>query len=191
MKALLYWGGVAILGLLLGLGSVVPGLMLGNPATTLNSGPWVTTLAAGSTDADMYTRARVALFGLLALSKEETMYYRASSDSAGERLSGDCTYVVEGADLAAHWWAITAYRLDGFLIPNDAGIYSFARTTVERGADGRYVVRLSAERQEGNWLPVKAGDDFDLTARLYNPEASVYSAPQEAELPSIVKESCR
>ncbi|ABS62464.1 protein of unknown function DUF1214 [Parvibaculum lavamentivorans DS-1] len=191
MKPVLYWGGILAAGLLLGLVSVVVGLRVGNPAITLSSGPWTTTLSAGSADADMYTRARVALFGLLALNKEETMYYRTATDSAGEPLSGDCIYVLEGGDLAAHWWAITAYGLDGFLLPNEPGIYSFSKTTVKRDAAGRYTVRASAEPQAGNWIPLRAGEPFDLTARLYNPEPSVYSAPQSAALPTIVRESCQ
>jgi hypothetical protein len=191
MKKILYWGGVAVLGVAIGLASVAFALKVGNPSTTYKSGPWFTTLGAGNENADMYTRARVALFGLLALNKEETMYYRTGTDSAGETLSGSCTYVVEGRDLPARWWAITAYAPDNFLIPNDAGIYSFAKTTVKREADGHYIVRISSEKQEGYWLPVKAGENFDLTARFYNPEASVYAAPQSVELPTITREGCK
>ncbi|MFZ2466787.1 MAG: DUF1214 domain-containing protein [Parvibaculum sedimenti] len=139
----------------------------------------------------MYTRARVALYGLLALDRKETMYYTASTDDAGKPLSGDCTYVVEGKDLAARWWSVTAYGPDSFLIPNEANVYSFAKTTVKREADGHYIVRVSADRQEGNWLPVKRGQSFDMTARFYNPDAEVSAAPASAELPRITKESCK
>lgn len=190
MKQFLYWGSALILAVAIGLGSAFWAVKRGAPGT-IAAGPWETGMSFGSADADMYTRARVAVFGLLALDKRETMYYTAIRDSAGGRLSGDCTYAVEGRDLAALWWSITAYGPDSFLIPNEANIYSYAMTTVKREPDGRFVIRVSADRQEGNWLPVKAGERFDLTARFYNPDVSVYDAPANADLPRIVKESCK
>lgn len=191
MKQLAYWGGMVLLGIAIGYFSAdfaIRGVGLGGQ---IKVGPWNTNLANGSKDADMYTRARVARYGLLALDKKETIYYTAGTDDAGDKLSGSCTYVVEGKDLAARWWSVTAYGPDSYLIPNDADIYSFAKTTVKREADGHYIVRVSSDRQEGNWVPVKAGESFDLTARFYNPEASVYAAPAAAELPHITKESCK
>lgn len=190
MKNIAYWGGILLLGLLLGVGSALQALKQGR-ASAITVGPWGTSISFGSIGADMYTRARVALFGLLALDKKETMYYTAMQDSDGADLSGNCTYRVEGKDLAARWWSITAYGPDSFLIPNDANVFSYARTTVKREADNSYVIRVSVEKQEGNWLPVKAGQSFDLTARFYNPDASVYANPAGAELPRIVKESCK
>jgi hypothetical protein len=139
----------------------------------------------------MYTRARVARYGLLALDKKETIYYIANTDSAGEPLSGSCTYVLKGNDLAARWWSVTAYGPDSYLIANEANVFSFAKSTVKHQADGGYIVRVSADRQEGDWLPVKAGEPFDLTARFYNPDPAVSAAPQTASLPTIVKESCK
>lgn len=191
MKAFLYWGGIVVLAVALGLGSAVLMLRTGKMGDDVAVGPWRASLAAGSASADMYTRARVALYGLLALDKKETLYYTASTDDAGETLSGNCTYVVTGNDLATRWWSVTAYGPDSFLIPNEAGIYSFSKTTVKREADGRYIVRVSADRQEGNWLPVRQGERFDMTARFYNPDASVYAAPGAAKLPTIAKESCK
>jgi len=191
MKKIAYWGGMIVLGIVLGIGSANFVLKRGQLGGGFAVGPWKTGTDFGSAGAGMYTRARVARYGLLALDRKETMYYTAAHDDAGEALSGRCTYVLEGKDLAARWWSVTAYGPDSYLIPNEAGIYSFAKTTVKREADGHYVVRISADRQEGNWLPVKPGENFDLTARFYNPDQSVYEAPGSVALPSIRKESCK
>lgn len=191
MKRFAYWGGMIVLGLALGIGSAAFMLRLGALDGGYGVGPWKTGTDFGSANAGMYTRARVALYGLLALDRKETMYYTASTDDAGRPLSGDCTYVVEGKDLAARWWSVTAYGPDSFLIPNEANVYSFAKTTVKREADGHYIVRVSADRQDGNWLPVKRGQSFDMTARFYNPDAAVSAAPASAELPRVTKESCK
>lgn len=191
MKSVVYWGCIVLLGLMFGFGSALAVLKNRQLSGGISVGPWHTGASYGSKDADMYTRARVALYGLLALDRKETMYYVAAEDSDGAPLAGNCTYRVEGKDLAARWWSITAYGADSFLIPNDAGIYSYSKTTLKPEANGGYVIRVSADRQEGNWLPVKAGQEFDLTARFYNPEPSVYENPAGAELPRIVKEGCK
>lgn len=189
MNRVLYWGTAVLTGAFLAVVAAYVTLM--SLQGSYRSGPWRTSIVFGSVEADMYTRARVAIHGLLALDRRETMYYAATTDSEGDTLSGDCTYRVEGGDLAAHWWSITAYDDESFLIANERKVYSFSQTTTERGPDGSFVIRISAEPQESNWLPVKRGERFDLTARFYNPEASIYADPSAAVLPAVVKEGCK
>ncbi|MEX0840256.1 MAG: DUF1214 domain-containing protein [Parvibaculum sp.] len=189
MKTFIYWGSALAAALVVAL--VTAWWLVTDFDGGYRTGAWTTSTAYGSVDADMYTRARVALFGLLALDKRETMYYQARTDSAGEPLTGNCTYRLEGGDLAAHWWSITAYDADSFLIPNERDVFSFSQTTTEREPDGSFVIRISADPQEKNWLPVKADESFDLSARFYNPEAAIYADPAAAVLPVIVKETCR
>ena len=191
LKRIAFWSGIVVAGLVLGLGTLDLRLRGGLGADAVAVGPWHTNLTTGGAGADALTRARVALFGLLALDKKETIYYTANTDDAGDKLSGSCTYVVKGHDLAARWWSVTAYGPDSFLIANEADIFSFSKPLVKREADGSYIVRVSPTRQEGNWLPVKAGESFDMTARFYNPEPAVYTAPDKAVLPTITKESCQ
>lgn len=189
MNRVLYWVSAVLAGTVLA--AVSAYLTLTSLQGSYRSGPWSTSIAFGSVEADIYTRARVAIYGLLALDKRETMYYTATTDSEGDPLSGNCTYRVEGGDLAAHWWSITAYDEDSFLIANERKAYSFSQTTTERDPDGSFVIHVSAEPQERNWLPVKRGERFDMTARFYNPEASIYADPSAAVLPVIVKEGCK
>lgn len=190
MKKILYVLGVVAVALVLGLGSLAMTLRGGLGADQIAVGSWNTNLLVGGVDADAYTRARVALFGLLALDKKETIYFTAGHDSAGDVLSGSCTYVLTGRDLAARWWSVTAYGPDSYLIPNDANIYSFSKPSVARQADGSYVVRISPTKQDGNWVPVKVGERFDLTARFYNPDAAAVTSPEKVDLPTITKEAC-
>lgn len=183
------WGVALLLGAVLGIATAL--LSVASGRGELHAGVWATSLAYGSEAADMRTRARVALFGLLALSSEQTVYYTASRDGSGDLLSGDCTYIVTGRDLDARWWSITAYGPDSHLIPNEAGIYSYSKSSVAREGDGRFLIRVSADRQPGNWLPVRRGERFDMTARLYNPGAAVVENPAAVALPTIVREGCR
>jgi len=178
------------LGTLLGLASAlvaVRGVALGGD---VRNGPWSTSLETGSTEAGLYTRARVAVGGLLALDPRETVYFSTATDEQGTPLHGQCDYRVEGRALAARWWSITAYGPDHFLIPNPADRYSFSKTTLPMDTEERFVVRVSSREKPGAWLPVAAGDSFSLTIRLYNPDPSVYEAPSRTELPRVVIEGC-
>ena len=96
--------------------------------------------------ASPYLRAYVAVHGLLALGREETIYYTATNDSEGQTLDGNCSYRVEGRDLPARWWGITAYGADDFLIPNPADRYSVSMNSVARRADGTFAVSCQKSR---------------------------------------------
>lgn len=153
------------------------------------NGPWRSNLAAGGVDADMYTRATVAVYGLLALNKSETIYYTAREDSAGEAFDPACSYRIEGRDPDARWWSFTAYGRDSYLIPNPQKRYSIGKTNVVRGTDGSFVIRLSRTPEAGNWIAT-AADGFDVSLRLYNPGPGVIESPSTVALPRIVKETC-
>jgi hypothetical protein len=157
---------------------------------TVRNGPWATSLAVGSAQSGPYLRAYVAVHGLLALNRGETIYYNASRDSGGERLRGNCDYIVWGRDPAARWWSITAYGQDDFLIPNRAHRYSVSKYSVARGANDKFVIFISRDENSVSWIPVY-DKPFSLTLRLYNPAASVAADPAHALLPAIIKRGCR
>jgi hypothetical protein len=180
---------VLVAGIVLGLGATWFGVIKGAMPGAVSDGPWKTSLATGSREGDIMLRARVAVHGLLALSRQEAIYYTAATDGDGAALSGACIYRLEGHDPAARWWSITAYGADDFLIPNPAGRYSQSRHSVARGPDGRFVVTVGKAKQSGDWIPVADGP-FTLTLRLYNPDPSVADDPAHAALPTLTKESC-
>ena len=181
--------GALVLGVALGLGSAYFAIMSLRGEHVVNNGPWTTSLAAGGVGADMYTRDYVAVTGLLALSKEETIYFGADKDSTGAALDGHCTYRIEGHDPDARWWSITLYARDNYLIPNPSNRYSVSQTNVVRNAEGAWIVRLSSTEEPNNWIATSP-DGFQITLRLYNPGEAVRKDPATAPLPSIVKEAC-
>jgi hypothetical protein len=99
------------------------------------------------------------------------------------------TATAEGLDPPARWWSITAYGADDFLIPNTADRYSASMNSVTRRKDGTFAVTLSQQQPEGDWIPVAAGH-FDLTIRLYNPQAEVAADLARVVLPTIKKIAC-
>ena len=197
MTSLLRLAGAAALSIALGLFSAYQAVRSGFAGGEVSNGPWRTSFVTGSPDADLYTRARVAVGGLLALAPSETVYWTAERDGAGQPLDARCDYQVEGEELPARWWSVTLYAADQFLTENDAGRYSFSQTTLRRPPGGPWSILVSSEAKSGdgvNWLPAGkpgATGHFSLTLRLYNPKPLVYQQPEQLALPQIERRACR
>lgn len=187
-------GALLLCALLVGVVTAVLGVRKQFAAGGVVSGVWATNANIGSSGAGPYLRAGVALGGLLALNASETVYYTATTDDDGRALSTACQYRIAGSEPSARWWSITAYAADSFLIRGSDGRYSVDKTTVEKGADGSFVVRAGGEPRAGNWISTGAPDralPFSLTLRLYNPDPSVVADLAGTPLPRIVREGCR
>jgi hypothetical protein len=180
---------VLIVGTLLGLFATWATVVRGTMGGAVADGPWRTSLYAGSSEGGPYLRASIALHGLLALNRRETIYYTAATDSAGDSLRGNCIYKIEGRDPPTRWWSVTAYGADDFLIPNAAGRYSVSMNSVARRADGSYAITLSKGQAGANWIPVDDGR-FSVSLRLYNPSNTVAADPVHVALPVITKGTC-
>jgi len=189
MSLLLKSLAVLIVGTFLGLAATWVVVSYGDMPGGIADGPWRSNLAIGSAAGDMHTRAAVALHGLFALNRSETIYYTAMTDNAGNRLDGGCAYRVSGRDPDTRWWSITAYGADDYLIANAAKRYSVSKNSVTRDAGGDFVADISTAPRAGNWIYV-AHAPFSLTLRLYNPGARVTADPAHAALPKIERVSC-
>lgn len=180
---------VLVIGAVIGLAATWATVIRGTMGGGVSDGPWRTSLYAGSSEGGPYLRAAIAVHGLLALNRRETIYYTAASDSDGNALLGNCTYRLEGRDPPTRWWSITAYGADDFLIPNAAERYSVSMNSVARKADGSFVATVSKGQGGANWIPV--GDRrFSLSIRLYNPQPAVAADPEHVVLPTIKKAAC-
>lgn len=174
-----------VLGLAVTWAFVVHGAMPGG----VSDGPWKTNLLIGSSGGDMKTRAAVAVHGLLALNRSETIYYTAAADSDRNALDGRCTYLISGRDPPTRWWSITAYAADDYLIANPAHRYSVSKNSVAHNASGEFVATASPKPVSHDWIAL-GGAPFSLTLRLYNPDAAVARDPAHVALPAIKKVSC-
>lgn len=190
MKIALKIAAVLVIGTVLGLAATWLLIFRGGGLRgAVRNGPWTTSLTVGSSGSDIYTRAVVAVHGLLALNRSETIYYAAHADSDGNNFDGRCTYLIAGRDPPARWWAITAYATDDYLIPNPAHRYSVSKNSVTRDPAGMFVATVSPKHFDRDWIPV-TGAPFLLTLRLYNPAPSVAADPAHVALPTIKKVSC-
>jgi len=150
-------------------------------------GPWVTPLDAGGPARGPYLRAAAALRATLALSRQEAIYFRATTDTDGNPLQAACTYLIHGPDLPARWWSITLYGPDHYLIPNPENRFSYASPNVAHDPDGTFTIHLSPTKQPGNWLDTAQGNHLVLLTRLYQPKAA---DPSRIPLPTITRQTC-
>jgi hypothetical protein len=178
-----------ILGSAIGIGSAILAFEQGVNARGIINGAWRTNLSAGSQQADIFTRAWIAVHGLLALNQSETIYYHSYTDDNGQPLSSENVYRIEGKAPDSRWWSITVYGADDFLIPNELSRYSYSGNSVMYDRDGKFTIYLARVQKPGDWLPLGNQNKFNLSLRLYNPGESVRSNPAAVELPHIIKEA--
>jgi len=156
----------------------------------IHNGPWRSSATTGSSEANPWERAAVALAGLYALTPQEAIYFTALTDSAGEPLRGECRYTVSGAPPPARWWSLTAYGADHYLVPNPAGRYARHLGNLPTSETGRFEIAVSAQPPADNGLPSPPQGPFSLTLRLYNPAPEVLSQLATLPLPTITREGC-
>lgn len=158
-----------------------------NVRSFVHNGVWYTDKGFGNVDATPVTRAYVAIVGLMALARSETVYYMAHTDEDGDPISSENKYEITGVNLPSRWFSITLYDSDHFLTPNSAGKYSVKGTDVEYEDSGMFRVILSRDQVEGNWIPMGQGENMSLLLRLYNPDPNVLTSLDKIELPKIRK----
>ena len=183
--------GVVLVALAIGVGSALWVIDIFPRTKIIRDRAWTTNPLIGSVQADMYLRAYVARTGLFALGKTEALYYNAFTDEDGNPLRADCDYIIEGGDLPARWWSITAYDKDHFLVPNVLNRYSYNAKNVARNEQGRYKIHLSATPKVQNWLPAPGQGNMSLTLRAYNPARALAENMGSAELPIMGRGSTR
>lgn len=149
-------------------------------------GAWKTQLGAGSPDADMYTRASIAVSALLALDRSETMYFIATEDDQGRPLRAQCSYRIDGTPPKARWWSITAYADDMFLFDAPNQRYSLNGDTTQLNTQGQFTFQTGPTDAGGPlWLPTPGKGGLVLTLRLYNPQDSLQASPGSLQPPTI------
>lgn len=158
---------------------------LDNPGGPELAGGWTVPVAgignAGENDA---LRARVALVGFGALPAEEAVYYRGSTDGAGQVLDGGRRYRLHlgsGGPPVDGFWSVGIYertaegRLYFHANALDRHALGDRSPGLVRNPDGSIDILLQHDApagDRGNWLPAPPGH-FELTLRAYLPRQEV------------------
>jgi len=158
----------------------------------LQVGRWRCNPSVGSVAADIYTKLFTAVFGLLALSREEAIYFSCYCDEDGNPLRDDAAYeVVFSQPLSCSWWSVTLYRRDLFLVPNRHGAYSVNSVGVRWSSESdttscRVLLSGSPPGETAgdrlNWICTgdsPSGAPLHLLLRLYRPSFMKSSGADE------------
>lgn len=152
---------------------------------------WQSDFAVGSDAADPYTRARIARHGLLALAQSEAVYFTRSTDDEGRPLRENCIYRLSGDSQPARWWSITLYDSASRLPSNEDEALSVDASETGEGPWAA-IIAPRRPKQAGRWISSRNAGTFDLTLRLYVPEAGLLEAPERAlNAPRISSLGCR
>lgn len=179
-----------VAGLAVGAGSAAWSMKRGG-LSGVGAAGWYGSSVTGSVDADPWTRARVALTGLLALNKSQAIYFTTNVDTAGARLREDCRYAVKGGALPARWWSVTVYADDDYLPLNDDDALSFDATEVKPDAAGQWSAVVAAQRPaEGAWASSRKAGDYSLTLRLYQPAKAAQDDYGTIPMPAVTRLDC-
>jgi hypothetical protein len=190
MKPLLRYLACGALGLALGTGAAIYSVRAGAFGSSARIGPWTTGGDIGTAAASAYTRATVARHGLLALPAREARYYSAAKDDAGRPLDGRCRYRIKGGDAGGAWFSLTLYDPAGYLVANEAGVYSAGSAGMSPAERRAWTVTAAPVRQPGRWLPTGGLERFNLTLRVYLPaDGGRGNLPRE-RLPRIERLGC-
>jgi hypothetical protein len=79
-------------------------------------------------------------------------------------------------------WSVTVYDLEGGLEANALDRYAFTDTSsLAKNVDGSIDITLSATQPtdaaaQQNWLPITAGQGFEVTWRLFAPDPNAISS---------------
>lgn len=181
---------VLLVGCVFGVVSAVVTVRRIGDAGSVRVGAWSTPLDAGSAARGPYLRAAVALGATLALSRQETIYFFASTDDAGKTLDPACSYTIDGNDLPARWWSITLYDAKHYLIDTKQNRWSYASANVAHDTGEHFTITISRKPSPGNWLDPADAPGMVLVARLYQPHDDAARAPGSIAMPAIRKGDC-
>lgn len=163
----------------------------GNNPDELHVGAWTINTLAGSKAANALTRARIAISGILALDRKETVYYFCHQDDTGAPLDPDGDWEISGQPFDCRWWSFTLYDEDHFLIDNPARRYSVHSDNVVFNADGSYRIVVSRNQHGANWLSAGNAKKLSLTLRLYNPSDAVLNNLGGVKMPTVRRLTAR
>lgn len=184
------WPLAMFLGLAVGLGSAWWVMAKAGPRGWESKG-WSGSTVAGSTAADPWTRAQIAVRGILALNKSQAIYLTTRIDSNGVQLREGCRYQVSGGPMPGRWWSVTVYAADNFLPVNDDDALSFDATEVVPDETGRWTALLAGKREgAGAWASTRNAANYDIMLRIYNPTPAAQADYGTIPVPTVTRLDC-
>ncbi|MFN2232186.1 MAG: DUF1214 domain-containing protein [Anaerolineae bacterium] len=182
-----------VLGIVVGgiLAVLTAGVLMSTKATAVNR--WITIYGCGMSGNGVLLRAACAEVLPAVNVPQEAVYWRTTTDGAGQKLSGQHDYILHfppgGLPPNNAFWSLTMGDAKNHFVPNPINRYSVGdRSGLVPNADGSvdiYIQETAPAGHESNWLPAPAGN-FTLWLRAYLPGAAIldgtYQVPPVQEV---------
>jgi len=160
------------------------------PVDTIRLGVWQAWPNAGTSDADPYSRARLARTGEIPLGSGEGLMLLALTDDSEEPLTASCDYSIAGQTPPARLWTVAIEDQDGHSIGMRDGVAALASDTLLRADNGAFRISLSPRPQGGNWISTEEAQRFRIVIRLYDTTARTGTELTTLEMPKITRGFC-
>ena len=154
-------------------------------------GPWVAFPEAQTENTDPYAKAHRARAGKLLYGGAEGLQFTAAEDTAGARLTSNCSYDITGITPPARFWTLHATGTNDQ--PVGAGPElpdAFNAWTVLRETDSSFVIHVSPRALPGNWLAIRPVGSFKLVLTLLDTPTAGSSGLIDLAMPRIVRTGC-
>ena len=149
--------------------------VIGNPGWR----EWQLATQAGSTP---YAAGFFLTGGTVPPASAHARSFFRNRDDAGNALTGDCVYVLNGKSTTLRWWSLSLANEDGSLSP---GHPVLSAPSVVTAADGSLSIRIARRAQPGNWLRPSSEGRYALYFLAGSPAEG-----SGLQLPTLTREGC-
>lgn len=156
----------------------------------LQIGVWKAYPTVGTEESDPYLRAKVARESIFVLGSAEGLEFIAETDSAGDRLSSSCDYIIEGRVTNARLWTLQTSDKPRSLNQNETIRGISNSHIVSYRPDGTFTLRLAKRIKPGDWAPLNEEGPFNLVLTAYDSAIASSTGIATPELPEIRAEDC-
>ena len=154
-------------------------------------GDWTAFPYIGTSDADPYSKARVAREGLLALGRAEGLSFSATRATGGEALLRECSYLIEGPVPSARFWTLYAADTAGAVIrAGERRSGALHSNQLIRRVDNSVSIAAGAHPAPGNWLALSGTGPMTFVLTFFDTPIASNTGAADIVLPSIVKVGC-
>lgn len=153
-------------------------------------GPWTAWQDVGSASPNPYTRSHLTRTAGLQLGTSEGLQFTATTDSAGEQLTLDCTYRLTGATPLATFWTLVAIDGNGINLARPGEDGAIRSNTLARAGDGSIQLYVGKTLSPQNWLELTGSGPFQLVLTLYDTATLAGFGAGEQLMPAITREGC-
>lgn len=152
-------------------------------------GPWHAWPDVGSNAPNPYTRSLLARKAAFELGQAEGLQFVAITDSAGEPLTRDCRYRIDGRTPLASFWTLVALDEQGINIAAPDTPLFMRSSSIVRSNDGAIRINVGTQLMPGNWLELGGNGPFQLVLTLY--DTAVFSGfSSDESMPAIIRGAC-